>query len=88
MTNDKLAEAIAWMEAMQIPRDDRIPDQGKVYRILEAARLYHDLPVVDLEKLKDIEDPGFDPWQDGNQKGYNQCLEYLRTTYPKGVRWK
>ena len=53
--------------------------------ILEAARAYHDLPVVDVRKSEHAEDDS--PYIRGMNDGNNNLWDYLRTTYPNGLRW-
>jgi hypothetical protein len=35
-----LSEAVAWMQCLQGPQDNRIPDQSKVQKVIDAARAY------------------------------------------------
>lgn len=69
---DKLAEAIA------LKTVHKVMDET-----LEAARAYHDLPVVDVETLGRDDDP-----DTAFNSGYNECLKFLKTTYPQGLKWK
>lgn len=74
---DKLAEAIAFMDALHTPYS------GHMSVIMDAARAYHDLLVVDAEEFK-MEDEN--NW--GYSTGYNDCIKDLKRNYPQGLKWK
>lgn len=64
-------------------------------KCLKAQRDDHtDLPVVDVEVLyKDtsLQDQNYATCNDieyGRIEGYNAAIDYLRTTYPQGLKWK
>jgi hypothetical protein len=38
-----LEAALIWMQSLQGPKDPRVPDQGKVKLVINAARTYHSL---------------------------------------------
>jgi hypothetical protein len=80
---EKLAEAIANMYAT-FDWHGELDDRAKV---LEAARAYNDLPVVDVEEFERecLEYLISHNWADGRLK---PLIQYIRTTYPNGLRWK
>ncbi len=64
-------------------------------KCLKAQRDDHtDLPVVDVEVLyKDtsLQDQNYATCNDieyGRIEGYNAAIDYLRATYPQGLKWK
>ncbi len=82
---DKLAEAIAYVNDFATDVDeeglDRDGNARHFFAVIESARLYHALPVVDVDGmlLAHGQDATF---------GWNNCLLYLEETYPNGLVWK
>ena len=80
---DKLAEAIEYYSNVPHGANSQLPI------LLEAARAYNDLPVVDVRLEKETDDDPYAPIEEMlRNEGYNTCIEYFRTTYPNGLRWK
>lgn len=84
MTNepDKLAEAIEYYSNVPHGVNSLLPI------LLEAARAYHDLPVVDEWGLKNNFDSLNTPEHKSARLGWEACVLYLNNNYPQGLKWK
>lgn len=81
--NDKLAEAIAKYDS-----GDLCNTGGQWNDIAwEAAKAYHDLPAVDVDGLKRAEVFPEEYVPVAHIRGWNDCLDRLRTIYPNGLKW-
>jgi hypothetical protein len=83
---DKLAEAIKWTGGAC---DNGLMLEVQVAKVIvEAARKYHALPVVDVEKIKsDLQDQ-YVIENSGELYVVNACFESLRALYPNGLKWE
>jgi hypothetical protein len=80
---DKLAEAIVAMEGYSKLGYATIDDAKLVTK---AARKYHAIPVVDVDQIK--REVVFPALSINRARGWLDCLDHLRATYPNGLKWK
>jgi len=86
---DKLTEAIKIYSDIFDAKSEYILVEHPIQELLKAARAYNDLPVVDVRLEQETDDDPYAPIEEMlRNEGFNRCLEYFRTTYPNGLRWK